>query len=430
MNPVFQRLMSEATRLAQDATAQAMASLNKSGQAGQPGQASPFGQPGQDGNFNPLNLLAASARAPLDSMKNPAFQSSMAEVSRLMQSGDLQAATAAIQAALGGAAIHVPTAGEELDVIDVEAREVGRQAPAPRQPTAPAQPAPTVKPGPVGQFVGGSFASASDKREYKLYIPPASFTEPLPLVVMLHGCTQNPDDFAAGTQMNEAALERGFYVLYPAQTQHANSSRCWNWFKHNHQARGRGEPALLAGMTKDVMSRYNIDPQRVYVAGLSAGGAMAAIVGDAYPELFAAVGVHSGLATGAATSLPAALSAMQTGAAPGTRTRTQASPPTIVFHGDQDATVNQVNGEQVVAASAGTAKPEQQRARSSNGRDYTRRTYKAADGHVVAEHWTVHGAGHAWSGGSARGSYTDGTGPDASAEMLRFFWENPRPTTH
>lgn len=427
MNPVFQRLMSEATRLAQDATAQAMASLNKSGQ---PGQASPFGQPGQfsqDASFNPLNLLSASARAPLDSMKNPAFQSSMAEVSRLMQSGDLQAATAAIQAALGGAAIHVPTADEDLNVIDVEAREVGGPAPAQRP---PAQPAPTVKPGPSGQFVSASFSNAADKRDYKLYIPPASFTEPLPLVVMLHGCTQNPDDFAAGTQMNEAALERGFYVLYPAQTQRANSSRCWNWFKHNHQARGRGEPELLAGMTKDVMSRYNIDPQRVYVAGLSAGGAMAAIVGDAYPELFAAVGVHSGLATGAATSLPAALSAMQTGAAPGTRTSTTASPPTIVFHGDQDATVNPVNGEQVVAASAGSAKSEQQRAHSANGRDYTRRTYKGADGKVVAEHWTVHGAGHAWSGGSARGSYTDGTGPDASAEMLRFFLANPRPTTH
>ncbi|MGV8805102.1 MAG: extracellular catalytic domain type 1 short-chain-length polyhydroxyalkanoate depolymerase [Polaromonas sp.] len=421
MNPVFQRLMSEASRLAQDATAQAMASLNKSGQA------SPFGQPGQDGHFNPLNLLAASARAPLDSMKNPAFQSSMAEVSRLMQSGDLQAATAAIQAALGGAAIHVPTADEDLNVIDVEAREIGREAPAPRQPAAPAQPVPTVKPGPSGQFVSGSFAGTGGSREYKLYIPPASFTEPLPLVVMLHGCTQNPDDFAAGTGMNEAALERGFYVLYPAQTQHANASRCWNWFKHNHQKRGRGEPALLAGMTQDVMSRYNIDPQRVYVAGLSAGGAMAAIVGDAYPELFAAVGVHSGLATGAATSLPAALSAMQAGAPAAARTSTQASPPTIVFHGDQDATVNPVNGEQVVAASAGAARPEQQRARSANGRDYTRRTYLATDGQVVAEHWTVHGAGHAWSGGSARGSYTDGTGPDASAEMLRFFWANPRP---
>ncbi len=430
MNPVFQRLISEATRLAQDATAQAMASLDKSGQASQSGQPDPNGQPGQTGRFNPLNLLAASARAPLASLKNPAFQSSMAEVSRLMQGGDLQAATAAIQAALGGAAIHVPTAGEEADVIDVEAREVSRPAPAPRTPAAPLQPAPTARPGPVGQFVKGSHTEAAGTREYKLYIPPASFTEPLPLVVMLHGCTQNPDDFAAGTQMNEAALERGFYVLYPAQTQHANSSRCWNWFKHNHQARGRGEPALLAGMTKDVMSRYNIDPQRVYVAGLSAGGAMAAIVGDAYPELFAAVGVHSGLATGAATNLPAALSAMQTGAAPGTRTNTHASPPAIVFHGDQDATVNKVNGEQVVAASAGSSRSEQQRARSTNGRDYTRRTYKAADGQVVAEHWTVHGAGHAWSGGSARGSYTDASGPDATQEMLRFFFEHPLRVVH
>ncbi|MBH2018856.1 MAG: PHB depolymerase family esterase [Burkholderiales bacterium] len=352
-------------------------------------------------------------------MNNPAFQHSMAEATRLMQTGNLQAATAAIQAALGAAA--APADADDLNVIDVAAYEVGRQAPA--------QPAPTVKPGPSGQFISGSHTEgAAGTREYKLYIPPASFEGPLPLVVMLHGCTQNPDDFAAGTQMNEAALQRGFYVLYPAQTQHANSSRCWNWFKHNHQKRGRGEPALLAGMTRDVMKRYSIDPQRVYVAGLSAGGAMAAILGDAYPDLFAAVGVHSGLATGSATNVQDALSVMQTGAAPGARTT--ASPPTIVFHGDQDATVNPANGEHVVAASAGASRPEHKRARSPNGRDYTRRVYKEADGRVVAEHWAVHGAGHAWSGGSAQGSYTDGHGPDATEEMLRFFLANTLPATH
>jgi len=371
---------------------------------------------------HPLLLLAETPKNPMNAM-NPAFQNLMAEATRLTQSGNLQAATAAIQAALRGAAL--PAAADDANVIDVEAHEVKREAPAPHQ---PAQPAQTVKPGPSGQFISGSHTEAAGTREYKLYIPPASFEAPLPLVVMLHGCTQNPDDFAAGTGMNEAALKRGFYVLYPSQTQHANSSRCWNWFKHNHQKRGRGEPALLAGMTRDVMKRYNIDPQRVYVAGLSAGGAMAAILGDAYPDLFAAVGVHSGLPTGSATNVQTALSVMQSGAAPSPRTT--ASPPTIVFHGDQDATVNPANGEHVLAASAGSVKPEQKRARSSNGRDYTQRTYKQADGRVVAEHWTVHGAGHAWSGGSARGSYTDAQGPDASEEMLRFFFANTLPTTH
>ena len=408
MNQNFGRILSDASRLAQGAIQKALASASQHAE----GRSEP-----------PLHLLAAGPRNTANPMNNPAFQNSMAEATRLMQSGKLQAATAAIQAALGGAA--VPASADDLNVIDVEAHEVGRTAPARSQP----QPAPTVKPGRVGQFISGSHTQgAAGSREYKLYIPPASFEEALPLVVMLHGCTQNPDDFAAGTGMNEAALKRGFYVLYPAQTQHANSSRCWNWFKHNHQQRGRGEPALLAGMTKDVMARYNIDPQRVYVAGLSAGGAMAAILGDAYPDLFAAVGVHSGLATGSATNVQGALSVMQTGAAPGARTT--ASPPTIVFHGDQDATVNPVNGEQVLAASAGAHKPETKRAKSANGRDYTQRIYKDGDGRAVAEHWAVHGAGHAWSGGSARGSYTDAQGPDTSEEMLRFFFAKTLPAKH
>jgi poly(hydroxyalkanoate) depolymerase family esterase len=407
MNPTFQRLMLDAARLAQDAKAQALASINPSH---------------DESGMTPLQRLAAASKNPV----NPAFQNSMAEATRLMQGGKLQAATAAIQAALSGAGLAPSAAADELNVIDVEAHEVGREVPAKQNPAPPAQP---VKPGPSGQFISGSHTEGpAGKRDYKLYIPPASFEGPLPLVVMLHGCTQNPDDFAAGTQMNEAALQRGFYVLYPAQTQHANSSRCWNWFKHNHQKRGRGEPALLAGMTRDVMKRYNIDPQRVYVAGLSAGGAMAAILGDAYPDLFAAVGVHSGLPTGSATHVQGALSVMKTGAA--ASARTTASPPTIVFHGDQDATVHPANGEQVVAASAGAAKSEHKRARSNNGREYTQRIYKEAGGRIVAEHWAVHGAGHAWSGGSVRGSYTDGTGPDATQEMIRFFLANPLRKAH
>lgn len=222
--------------------------------------------------------------------------------------------------------------------------------------------------------------------------------------------------------MNELASQRGFYVLYPAQTQHDNSSRCWNWFKHNHQKRGSGEPALIAGMSREVMSRYNIDARRVYVAGLSAGGAMATILGDTYPDLYAAVGVHSGLAAGAAANLPSALTAMKMGST--VPARPGSSPPTVVFHGDKDSTVNPVNGDSVVAASAGAARPEVARTRQ-NGRDFTRSVYRQPDGQVVAEHWVVHGAGHAWSGGQAAGSYTDVQGPDASEEMVRFFWDHP-----
>ena len=360
---------------------------------------------------------------------NPNFQNLMAEATRLTRGGDLQAATAAIQAALHGAAHAEAAVGADANVIDVQAHEVERGAPEAHIPAEPVQPQQQpVNPGPSGQFISGSFAETAGTRAYKFYIPPSAAGDALPLVVMLHGCTQNPDDFAAGTGMNEAALQRGFYVLYPAQAQHANSSRCWNWFKHNHQTRGRGEPALLAGMARDVMGRHAIDPRRVYVAGLSAGGAMAAILGDAYPDLFAAVGVHSGLPSGSATNVQAALSVMKTGAC--TPARAAASPPTIVFHGDKDATVHPANGEQVVAASAAGAQAELSRSRSHNGRDYTRRVYRDAGGRVVAEHWTVHGAGHAWSGGSARGSYTDARGPDASQEMLRFFFANALPITH
>ena len=401
MNSTFQRLMQEAARLAQ--------------------AASQAGQTGLPGGFPALPLPEALQGHAM----NASFQQLMTEATRLTQSGDLQAATAAIQAALSGAATAVPaafvmpTAFNPHDVIDVQAHEVRREAPREAWP----QGAPQF--GSAGQFITGSHSDASaGKRDYKLYIPPAATDgQALPLVVMLHGCTQNPDDFAAGTGMNEVARQRGFYVLYPAQTQRANTSGCWNWFKHNHQKRGRGEPALLAGMTRAVMAAHSMDPQRVYVAGLSAGGAMAAILGDAYPELFAAVGVHSGLATGAASDMPSAFGAMQNGAAASPRTKV--GPPTIVFHGDEDAVVHPSNGEHVVAASAGVLPSEQQRERSRNGREYSQRRYRRADGRVVAEHWVVHGAGHAWSGGKAQGSYTDAQGPDATLEMLRFFWENP-----
>jgi poly(hydroxyalkanoate) depolymerase family esterase len=404
VNPTFERLMSRVAQLARSSKLQAFTATRLDPESSAP-------------------LLAANPETVVNPMNHPSFQNSMAEATRLMQSGNLQAATAAIQAALGVGAM--PSAVDDADVFDVEAHEVKREAPAPQDRAEPAQ---HVSPGPAGQFISGTHSEAAGAREYKLYIPAAATQEALPLVVMLHGCTQNPDDFAAGTGMNEAARQRGFYVLYPAQTQHANSSRCWNWFKHNHQKRGRGEPAILAGMTRAVMGRYNIDPQRVYVAGLSAGGAMAAILGDAYPDLFAAVGVHSGLPTGSAANVQGALSVMKSGAA--ASQRATASPPTIVFHGDQDATVHPANGEQVVAASAGVSKPETNRARSANGRDYTRRIYKDAAGREVAEHWAVHGAGHAWSGGSARGSYTDASGPDASEAMLRFFFANTLRKTH
>lgn len=350
---------------------------------------------------------------------NPLFQRLMRDATRLTHGGDLHAATAAIQAALAG---NQPAAASAPDqeVIDVVARVVN-------EPSAPAQAAPPVQTAsPPGEsFTNGSFSGHGLQRDYKLYIPPGAGARPLPLVVMLHGCTQNPDDFAAGTAMNALARAQGFYVLYPAQSQQANPQRCWNWFKHTHQQRGRGEPALLAGMTRAVMAQHTVDAERVYVAGLSAGGAMAAILAGAYPELYAAAGVHSGLAAGSATDLPSAMAAMRSGArgAPGAAHGV----PTIVLHGDGDTTVHPSNGEQVAAASAGAgAVAESTHAKAPGGRGYSRTVYRRPGAGVVAEHWRVEGAPHAWSGGSAQGSYTDPRGPDASAEMLRFFMEHPR----
>jgi poly(hydroxyalkanoate) depolymerase family esterase len=333
----------------------------------------------------------------------------MIDATRLTQQGDLHAATRAIQAALARAPVEV----DDGDVIDVVARPV--QEPAPR----PAAPIPADVP---GSFSPGTHRCAAGQRDFKLYVPPQAGERPLPLVVMLHGCTQNPDDFAAGTAMNEAAREQGFYVLYAAQSQQANPQRCWSWFKHTHQQRDRGEPAILASMTRQIIASHRVDPTRVYVTGLSAGGAMAAILGRTHPDLFAAVGVHSGLAAGAAADLPSALAAMKNG--PSGLARVSDGPPTIIFHGDADSTVHPANAHAMAEALAGGAVGSAAEVIRDGQRPATRRVHRLSDGRTHIEYWQIHGAGHAWSGGSPKGSYTDPRGPDASAEMIRFFLQH------
>jgi len=267
-----------------------------------------------------------------------------------------------------------------------------------------------------------SYANAGDSRDYRLYVPAAYDGTPMPLLVMLHGCTQTPDDFARGTRMNELAEEQGFLVAYPAQSQTANASKCWNWFNADDQQRDRGEPALIAGITREILRDFAIDPRRVYVAGLSAGGAMAAILGATYPDLYAAIGVHSGLARGAASDIPSAFAAMRNGGVPATRSNAH-STPTIIFHGDADTTVNPLNAEQVALDAKGGAHTTRQTKAGSSvgGVAYSVGVETADDGRIVLEQWTLHGAGHAWSGGSPNGSFVEPRGPDASREMLRFF---------
>ena len=267
---------------------------------------------------------------------------------------------------------------------------------------------------------------ADGARSYRLYVPARSRSGSapdalLPLVVMLHGCSQTPDDFAVGTRMNVLAEEFGLLVAYPAQPRDANPNRCWNWHRRGDQRRDAGEPALIAGIARDILRDHPADPARVYVAGLSAGGAAAAIIAAAYPDIFAAVGIHSGLAVGAAHDAASGLLAMRQGA-PGDRPTV--AMPTIVFHGDADKVVNPRNGRYLAARSLVAfprLKATVRKGRSAGGRDYIRTVHSVGAGKPQCEHWVVAGAGHGWAGGHPAGSFADPAGPDASSEMLRFF---------
>ena len=280
------------------------------------------------------------------------------------------------------------------------------------------------------QFGEHVFANQAGSRAYKLYVPSGYNEQPLPLVVMLHGCTQSPDDFAAGTRMNDLAEEGTFLVAYPAQAQSANISKCWNWFSPADQQRDHGEPSLLAGITRQVMRDFRVEPERVYIAGLSAGGAAAAIMGATYPDLYAAIGVHSGLACGAASDIPSAFTAMRQGrSGVGTAIgRAGRVIPTIVFHGDRDTTVNPINGDQVIAQSKAPTnlRTAVKTGEAPGGLSYTCTVQTDENGQSILEQWVLHGGGHAWSGGSTEGSYTEPRGPDASREMMRFFLQCPR----
>ncbi|WP_201583776.1 extracellular catalytic domain type 1 short-chain-length polyhydroxyalkanoate depolymerase [Psychrobacter jeotgali] len=284
------------------------------------------------------------------------------------------------------------------------------------------------------QFLKGTLKSAQGNHSYRLYIP-ASYEQALqkdlslPLIVMLHGCTQSPEDFATGTRMNELAEENQCLIVYPSQPTSANPNRCWNWFQPSDQHQGQGEPAWLAALTRSIIKDYAVDSSRVYVAGLSAGAAMAIIMAEAYPDLYAAVGVHSGLAYRSATDLPSAMMAMRKGSsASSSPTKNGKFVPTIILHGDQDHTVSIRNGEQIfeqakqrLQAQKSDLNTQQHQCGSKQNRRSTQLEIRDNKGNSQLKYWKIHGAGHSWSGGSSAGSYTDPNGPDASKEMLRFF---------
>jgi poly(hydroxyalkanoate) depolymerase family esterase len=347
----------------------------------------------------------ALAAAGLDTRRGPGSEA-VETIRKALEAASMAQRPSGMQDTRGTQGSRAGTGTADAEVIDVEARVIDAdKTPEPAAVDAPA--------GPGGQFLGFTHAGPQRRMDYKLYVPAAHTGDArLPLVVMLHGCKQNPDDFARGTRLNQLAEEQGFLVAYPAQSRGANRSNCWNWFEPQQQTPAGVEPSTIVGIVREISATYRVDERRVFVAGLSAGAAMAVILGDSYPDVFAAVAAHSGLPRGAAHDVPSAFAAMH-GAAPPRATAAPAAAravPTIVFHGEADATVVAANGAAIAeqslskrVAEGGPLKREVEQ-RLVNGRRCMRTTHVDDRGRPAVEHWSVQGGGHAWF-----------------REMLRFF---------
>ena len=369
------------------------------------------------------------------------FSQSMRKATRLTGMGKLLEATRLIQRTLAAAPTVWPSADTHPQPIIIlpgperSAPDLPKQAPQQTPQQTPQftsrQPARHAPPS-SASFAKQAFSFAGASYPYRLYIPPAleSGSSPagsMPLVVLLHGCQQDALDFSNGTAMNALADTHQVMVLYPEQITSGNAMRCWNWFEPGHQKADRGEPGMIAALTQKIVQQHGADPHRVYIAGLSAGGAMAAVVASLNPGIYAAVGVHSGLAAGAARDVASAFKAMRSGA----KGRTLPAIPTIVFHGTADKTVHPDNADHIADAAlaalkaAGVELVKTKDAPGTQGTEKTDRVvYSSASGKPLIENWRIDAGPHAWSGGDAAGSYTDPEGPSASAAMLAFFLQH------
>jgi poly(hydroxyalkanoate) depolymerase family esterase len=362
----------------------------------------------------------------------------MNEALGLVKKSDLGGATALIRKALSGETAPTGESGEakappprpSAKVIPLAPRRpLGETLRALRaRPIMPESLPDAPEPGPAPdfgeRFLKRTYSGPAGSLAYRLYVPADHEGQELALVLMLHGCSQDPEDFALGTRMNDLAEEFGLIVAYPHQPRLANPQGCWNWFDRRHQNRGSGEPAKLAGLAQALVKEFDVRRERVFAAGLSAGGAMAEILAETYPDVFDAVGIHSGLPYKSAGDVPSAFAAMK-----GTATFEPAPVATgarharkIIIHGLADGTVAPVNGERLLEE----VELETSLTRSDldwpiEGGRASRVALKSADGQPVAEQWLVEGGGHAWFGGDPRGSYTQAVGLDASRVMVRFF---------
>ena len=367
----------------------------------------------------------------------PRFLDAMGDALSLVRKSDLAGATALIRKALSGEATkasgsdpkvqpppppaaHAPMARRPLG----ETLRALRARPA-IPPGLPEAPEPEPAPDLGERFLRRTYRGPLGSLNYRLYVPADRGRPDLALVLMLHGCTQNPEDFALGTRMNDLADEFGLIVAYPHQPRRANPSGCWNWFDRRHQNRGAGEPAKLAGLTLALAKEFDIRRERIFAAGLSAGGAMAEILAATYPDVFDAVAIHSGLPYKSAADVPSAFAAMKGTAAfdPAPLGPSDRGCRKIIFHGLADGTVNPVNGERILdeVKQGGTPLTRTDLDWPIECGRVTRTALKDADGRPVAEQWLVEGGGHAWFGGDPRGSYTQDVGLDASRVMVRFF---------